>query len=285
MTSLPRIDPLLDDPVFTRWDVSAIAEISDGQLKGILDRKQIVLSTLHNPGSGRRRMFTGADVLKIVVAVGLSRCGYPLEAVHVVADAVLLHASNKLSGRTQPRLWLMSYPIAEGKSWSVTPVYDDEPEPPLPPFMHAVQADVVVDEVLRRLRTMVDEPPGPNGPLRYMPGWTSAWTLAGLTKEETAEMSELAGQATGAGRNPHRHPRFRELYEKYNTAFVRDILRDAASSSPSSTFAPSLEEQVPPPSEIAFPPPPPEERPRGPAEKSKQARRRGRPPRSPSKGK
>ena len=61
MTSLPRIDPLLDEPVFTRWDVTSIAEISDGQLKGILDRKQIVLGTEHNPGSGRRRMFTGAD--------------------------------------------------------------------------------------------------------------------------------------------------------------------------------------------------------------------------------
>ena len=34
MTALPSFIPILDEPLFTRWDVTAVAEISDGQLKG-----------------------------------------------------------------------------------------------------------------------------------------------------------------------------------------------------------------------------------------------------------
>ncbi len=175
-------------------------------------------------------MFTGSDILKIVVAVGLSRCGYPLEAVHVVADAVVRHASNKLAGRTdQPGLVLFSYPIDAGKTWRVTPLWESmESEPQVPPFAHAVQADVVVDEVLRRLQALTDEAPGPTGPLKFLPGWTSERTLVGLNEAETAEISELASQANASGRNPHKHPRYRELWAKYNKAFQELLAADVA---------------------------------------------------------
>ena len=81
-------------------------------------------------------MFTGADVLKIVVAVGLSRCGYPLEAVHVVAETVVRHAADQLADRIdQCDLVLLSFPVEGGKSWWVTPIWDGmEKEPTLPPL-------------------------------------------------------------------------------------------------------------------------------------------------------
>jgi hypothetical protein len=241
MTALPPFVAILDSPQFTRWDVTAVAEISDGQLKGILDRKQVVLSTKHNPGSGHRRMFTGSDVLKIVVAVSLSRCGFPLEFVHLVADALVRRAASKLAGLTdQPNFCLAAFPVRGGKrgeqtwTWQIAPVWDDMPERPhLPPFVHLIAADVVIDQILNRLQMLIEEAPGPTGPLKYLPGWTTERTLVGLDEAETAEFSELAGQAKSAGRNPHHHARYRELWAKYDEAFRMLAAANAKDKEPS----------------------------------------------------
>ena len=67
----------LDRPRFTRPQAAAITGLSDGQLKGILDRRLVRLRT-HNPGSGRSRLFSLSNLVGIAVARSMARVGVPM---------------------------------------------------------------------------------------------------------------------------------------------------------------------------------------------------------------
>ena len=77
---------LLDAEQFSQADALAVTGLSAGQLKGILDRRQITLRSQHNPGTGRRRMFCGDDIIRLATAYEASRIDFPLRWVHVLAD-------------------------------------------------------------------------------------------------------------------------------------------------------------------------------------------------------
>jgi hypothetical protein len=65
--------------------------MTDGQLKGMLDRKLIEL-TVHNPGSGRPRLFAIADLIKVAVARELAAIGVPMWFLTACAFVVLRRA-------------------------------------------------------------------------------------------------------------------------------------------------------------------------------------------------
>jgi hypothetical protein len=61
-----------------------ITGLTDGQLKGILDRKLVELDA-RKPGSGRARLFSLKDLTKIAIASELSALGLPTFTVSTAA--------------------------------------------------------------------------------------------------------------------------------------------------------------------------------------------------------
>lgn len=157
--------PILHVAQFSRDDVMAVCEISSGVLKGILDRKQVQLQSDHNPGSGRRRMFTGGDILKINSAVVSSSIGFPLRWAHILADRVMTRANGKLSGMTLEscnHFALAFYPDTAGEDWAFVPILDGIPASPLPIACQQIDVDRLIDETASKLTAIVNEEPVPS---------------------------------------------------------------------------------------------------------------------------
>jgi len=202
--------PLLDEPQFSRDDVFNVCGISSGVLKGILDRKQVLLATEHNPGTGRRRMFTGSDVLKINTAVTAGTINFPLRWAYLLADQVVTRANTRRSALGEPehRLKYAFYPAKDGEDWAIVAVRDDEPVAPLPIAVQLLDVDRLIDETLAKLNAIVDEQPIPSFEIPEVAS-TDPWApendffhawglddqgrrcLVGLTHEETGEYLNL----------------------------------------------------------------------------------------------
>lgn len=152
-------DPILHEAQFTADEACAVSGLTAGQLKGILDRKQIVMSFSHNPGTGRRRMFTGRDILLLSVSKMASGIGFPLGFVDLLADQVVSHADQivieNALGEATPPLVIAVYPI-EGDDWAITPfagVGVDTRK--LPPVFMAFDLSRIVIETLSALSGIV----------------------------------------------------------------------------------------------------------------------------------
>jgi hypothetical protein len=171
---------ILSEPQFAQADVLVVAAISSGQLKGILDRKQVILVTDHNPGSGRRRMFTGSDILRISTANAVSRIGFPLRWVHLVADHVEQRAVRLLNGTTahEPsgEQSLAFFQIDGGDDVQSVRIFDGKPEAPLPVAVQVLAVDRLINETIAKLQAVVADQPSPNfevPPTKRKPGATS----------------------------------------------------------------------------------------------------------------
>lgn len=153
---------ILDDAQFTRHDVLQVTGLSDAQLKNTLDRDLVQLRSEHNPGSGRRRMFTGSDILKLVVAHTMSGIGFPMKWSYLVADEIERRASSRLLGiALEEDYGFITYPMSNG-DWARIAVYNGMKETPnLPTAYQIVEVDRLIDEVLAKLHALVDEVPLP----------------------------------------------------------------------------------------------------------------------------
>jgi hypothetical protein len=207
--------PLLDDQQFTAADVLQVTGLSAGQLKGILDRHQITLSENHNPGTGRRRMFTGQDLIALSAVQAASRIGFPLRWGNVLAQQVVgfanrMHMEKKCGVKT-PHLALAFYPADDGEDWAFVPIYDGDETISLPTAFQVLDVTREVDQTLAKLQAIVDDIPVPefNPPKpppaqnQYAPSsnffkmWTKDeagnWLLVGLNLEETREFMAARG--------------------------------------------------------------------------------------------
>jgi hypothetical protein len=75
----------LDRPQFTRLDVLSMTGRTEGQTKGILDRKIIETTTL-NPGSGRQALFSPSAVIKLEAAHAMIDVGIPVRNIADLAE-------------------------------------------------------------------------------------------------------------------------------------------------------------------------------------------------------
>jgi hypothetical protein len=236
---------ILHEPQFTRADVLTVTGVSDGQLKGILDRQQVVLSGEHNPGSGRRRMFSGADILSIAVANGMSGIGFPMRWAYLVAEDVVTRASHRLSGFVDhtPGLHIAMWPQGED-DWARVPIHEgmDELPPGLPPFMQVLHIDRLIDQVLAKLQALIEDKPLPNFDVTIPaadPDFARRWTkdaqdrktLVGLTFEETQEFEnvrEKVNRDEGSVATMKRNrDRYLELHGKHEDARLAQFEKDA----------------------------------------------------------
>lgn len=162
----------LDKPQFTRPQAARITGLTDGQLKGILDRKLVQLAT-HNPGSGRSRLFSIADLIEVAVAKTMVGIGVSMRALADCTEDVDTSVRN-LFGRGRPVVvdsWkedlptggshLHLYPPAgRHRKWQIKRGFLDDPdkEPGSTPWAYVVlDIDGLVLGTLRNVAIFFDK--------------------------------------------------------------------------------------------------------------------------------
>lgn len=237
--------PILDARQFTRDDVLAVTELTAGQLKGLLDREQVRLNDNHNPGSGRRRLYTGGDILKIVSANVSNSIGFPLRWSYLLADQVEQRATSEKLGMfvgDNRRFALALYPNKAGDNWAFTPVFDGKPVSELPVAFHYVNVSTLIEQTLAKLEALVAEKeipsfdlPEPKFENPYSPenDFFLMWgkdaegrrIRTGLNLEESEELNALeeADLHEGYVRGADARDRYIELHGKHERARLNRV--------------------------------------------------------------
>jgi len=222
-----------------RRDVLELTGLTDAQLKNTLDRDLVRLDSAHNPGTGRRRMFSGSDVLKLAVAHTMSAIGYPMRWSYLIADQVERRAHLRLiGGSTESNLAFALYPNAAGDDWAFVIMSDQRQPEPLPVAFQVLCVDTLIDQTLAKLRALVADEPIPDlsfkfpepEPSPYSPenDFFRMWATddegrtvrTGLTFEETQELAalEAANMKPGHGRDREAGKRYLDLIGKHEAA-------------------------------------------------------------------
>lgn len=167
-----------DLPWLIAAEVALIADVTEGQLKGMLDRKAVVVAN-HNPGHGRARKFSSVDCVKVIVAAAMGSIGVPMRyfpayaefiaerARHVIAG---LDNSTELLGRTTgplryfPRMWFLMMPHPRGRErWAGIEMGEEAYWRPdqLPYGYSVLQVDQLILDATRRLEAFANGNPLP----------------------------------------------------------------------------------------------------------------------------
>lgn len=204
-----------DEPQFTVTDVCALTGATPKAIEHFVDpsRNMVRLVTREaNPGKGRRRLFTGGQVLMIKAAYVMNSLGFPQKFSATMAQQVLFRATGLTNGlATQTKMHLISYPMASG-DWAAIPLYAETgQEPQLPVAVQVLDVDRLVNETRSQLEAIIDgneiptfkvmeiQPePNPYGPVaNFFRSWEKdelgRWKYVGLTWEESEELMRLEG--------------------------------------------------------------------------------------------
>ena len=208
---------ILTHPQFLVADVCGITGATPKALEHFVNPKRglVRLVGAHaNPGTGRRRVFTGGQVLMIAAAYAMTRIGFPQRYSMVLADMVERRALNSAAGIAfQSKLTIQSYPMSNG-DWACVPLYPERKDPPKSPVaVHTLDVDRLIEEVIAQLRAIVadeevpdftvpdpDVAPDYYGPesntlLAWEPSENGGWRFVGLTDEETTKLLRYRGLA------------------------------------------------------------------------------------------
>ncbi|WP_424990872.1 hypothetical protein [Fluviibacterium sp. S390] len=258
----PRIEPagsltmaganrIWTHPQFLVADVCKITGTTPKALEHFVSPKRglVRLIGAHvNPGTGRRRIFSGGQVLMIAAAYTMSRIGFPQRYVRTLAEDVerRAHFRGLPGGNLQTGMKIATYPMNEGDDWVVTRLFKEMgQEPVLPVAVHLLDVDRLIDQVKAQLEAMIADEEVPDftvpdpepEPSPYSPAsnfyreWEKSdkgrWIYVGLSEEETEELlamqgSEIQGDdlvIVGEGRGESE--RFLELIEKHERELLR----------------------------------------------------------------
>lgn len=208
-----------DDPQFLVRDVCAITGATSKALEHFLspDRNMVRLhGNWVNPGTGKRRMFTGSQVLMIQSAYVMNKIGFPQRFSAGLAETIERRAKNRWAGLDDGKteLTIITYPMKDRDDWALKVLHSATQETPkLPVAFHMLDADRLIDEVHAQLQAIVAgedmpdfsipdpvEPPNPYGPIaNFFRAWEKdaedRWIYVGLTYAETEELLVLQGSA------------------------------------------------------------------------------------------
>lgn len=150
---------ILDDPQFTVSDVRLVTGATAKAIEHMLDPKhsRVQLNGRHvSPGTGKRRMFTGSDILKIQAAYVMSAVGFPQKWSLGLTKEVEKRASLRICGLSDKTGYqIITYPLPDG-DWSHVPVYADiSLSTPLPISYQTLEVDRLIDETLAKLQAIV----------------------------------------------------------------------------------------------------------------------------------
>lgn len=203
-----ELHPLLDFPRFSQADVLAVCETTAGELKGMIDRKDVTLALGHNPGRGRPRQYTGRDILKLRTGRVMGPLGLPLGQLQRIADEVEKRAISRFLNVDRDHLQIAIFPTASGE-WALVTLWDVPEKLKLPVAVQMLDVDRLINETLARLQAVIDGRPLPSFevpieepyPSPYSPenDFFMRWTrdekgrqvLVGLTYEETIEYRDF----------------------------------------------------------------------------------------------
>jgi hypothetical protein len=202
-------------PQFTVADVCQVTGATAKALEHFVDPKRDMVrlsGNLANPGKGKRRIFTGGQVLMIKAAYTMNALGFPQRFSRVMSETVERRAISLTIGMSlEADMALITYPMTNG-DWAVIPVYGDkEPARKLPVAFQMMDVDRLISETKAQLESIVDglefptfdipdiEPePNPYAPAsNFFRMWkkdeAGNWLLVGLTLDETREYMALNG--------------------------------------------------------------------------------------------
>ncbi len=204
-------------PQFLVADVCKITGTTPKALEHFVNPKRDLVRLIGphvNPGTGRRRIFSGGQVLMIAAAFAMTRIGFPQRWVRTLADSVERRALNRTvpGGHWQTGLMIATYPMNEGEDWAVIHLFNEmEKEPVLPVAVHLLDVDRLIDQVKAQLEALIadedvpdftlpdPEPePNPYSPAsNFFRAWDKSksgrWVYVGLTEEETDELLAMQG--------------------------------------------------------------------------------------------
>lgn len=240
-----------DRSQFTVQDVCAITGATAKALEHFVDpaRGMVRLVGEHvNPGKGKRRLFTGGQVLMINAAFAMNRLGFPQRFSMVMSEQILRRAEALTTGLAQRAdMMMVTYPMKNG-DWAVVPVYGEQTEERLPVCVQLLDVDRLISETKDQLEAIVagesipdftvpDIAPEPNP---YSPrsnffrNWEKdekgRWKYVGLTWEESEELLALQGarlvgddleDLPGHERSPEGDERYLELHDRMHAASLR----------------------------------------------------------------
>lgn len=193
--------PILDAPQFARADVLAVTGLTPAALKNTLDRNLVCLPERHNPGTGRRRLFSGADILKIAAAHTLSGVGVPMRMLEEFSNIIVGRARITVAAPAAASAAggaLILFPLGDGTDWQIIVAGAETSDGDVPAAFVVLNMDQLIKETLRKIEAVIADEPVPDfspkpqntnsrDPFKY----EEDGSLAGLTAEETAEYYKL----------------------------------------------------------------------------------------------
>lgn len=237
-----------DEPQFTVHDVCSLTGATPKAIEHFVDqsRNMVRLITREaNPGKGRRRLFTGGQVLMIKAAYVMNAIGFPQKFSASMAEQVMHRATGLTNGLAiQTKMHLISYPMANG-DWAAIPIYaETEEEPQLPVVVQVLDVDRLVAETRAQLEAIIEgkevpdfavpeiKPENPYSPAsNFFRAWEKddlgRWKRVGLTWEESEELLALEGARLDgddlilipAHKTPPEHrDRYLELHDRHEMA-------------------------------------------------------------------
>lgn len=244
-------------PQFLVADVCRIAGATPKALEHFLNPKRglVRLSGPHvNPGTGRRRVFSGGQVLMIAAAYTMTRIGFPQRYAYLLAEDVerRAHFLSLPVAPPETGMMLATYPMKDGEDWAVTRLFNEmAEEPKLPVAVHLLDVDRLINEVRAQLEAIVadaevpdftvpdpkPEPnwysPAANGSRAWAKSDSGRWVYVGLTEAETDELLDLQGSALEGDdlvivnverdKTPEERDRYLELHDKHERERLRRL--------------------------------------------------------------
>lgn len=212
---LSEANQIWDKPQFTVAEVCKITGATPKALEHFLNPARGLVRLMGdwvNPGTGKRRIFTGSQVLQIAAAYTMNHIGFPQRWSIGLADQVARRAKARTIGLSvQTEMSIITYPMSNG-DWASIPIYKEmTAAPQLPVAVQVLDVDRLIDQVLKQLLAIVagedipdftvpDIPPEPSpySPAsNFFRAWekdaAGNWLLVGLTLEETHEYMTLQG--------------------------------------------------------------------------------------------
>ena len=211
---LTESSQIWDKPQFTVSEVCTITGATPKALEHFLNPSRGMVRLMGewvSPGTGKRRIFTGSQVLQIAAAYAMKDIGFPQRWSIPLSDTVARRAKARNIGlNAQTDMSIITYPMSNG-DWAVVPIYREMTDTPnIPVAVQVLDVDRLIDQVQSQLWAIVagedipdftvpdimpePNPYGPNGSMRWwVKDEAGNWLLNGLTLNETREYMALQG--------------------------------------------------------------------------------------------
>ncbi|MFY7761010.1 hypothetical protein [Aquidulcibacter sp.] len=197
-----------ETPQFTLADVSLVTRATPKAIEHFINpaRDLVRLRGSHvNPGSGKRRLFTGVQVVMIKAAFVVSSLGFPQRWSPTLTQLIERRTDlmSMMNAETEEQV-LITYPAEEGNDWIFTIWGSSNLErPQIPTGFIFLEMDRLILETKKQLEAIVSgvEPPSfrppeppkfenPYSPkVNFFKAWSKdelgRWVYVGLNHEET----------------------------------------------------------------------------------------------------